>query len=69
MAVDMAYPDRCFVDLAEQIVSQGLGLAAIGHHRALFEQDDAIDLWRDLIEMVGDDDDILSFAGQAADLP
>ena len=69
MAVYVAYADRRFVYVAEQIVGQGLSLAAVGHHYALLEQNDALHFRRDLVEMMSDDDDILALIGQAADLP
>lgn len=68
MAIYLAHPDRCFVYFTEQIVGQGLRFAAISHYRTIFEQYDPIDFGWDLIEIMGDDNDVLSLNSQAADL-
>ncbi len=69
MAIHSTYPHWCVVYIAEQIVGQRLSLAAVGDHSALLEQDDSIDFGWNLVEMVGDDDDILALISKATDLP
>ncbi len=59
--------DRCVEELAELRAGEDLFLGAVGEHGPFFQQHDARHLGRDLVNVVGDEDDSLPRLHEAAD--
>ena len=59
--------DRCVEELAELSAGEDVCLGAVGEHRPFFQQHHARHLRRDLVDVVGDEDDGLACLHEAAD--
>ena len=65
MAVDFGHLYLSFVDFTEQIAAQSALFTAVGHHGPVLQEHDTINLRRYLIQVVRDDDYILTQPGEA----